>query len=168
MLRPRKRSSIGPVSALAKTAGIESSFREKAHRGMYRQDARQDRLASVVDAQARLEWGHSPDRVVAHLVQRGDFPPEAASLVSQLHADRASAQRRRYARVAVAPAALIAAGLVGSRWISTLLVALRVQPPSASPLSSWDCRSGLRCRQLALPSPAPRRRAAVKRLNTIS
>jgi hypothetical protein len=69
-------------------------------------------LTSEVEARARLEWGHSPDRVIAHLVQQGDPPPEVASLVSQLHADRADLMRRRYAGVAIASAGLIALGLV--------------------------------------------------------
>jgi hypothetical protein len=79
---------------------------------MYRQDARRVRLASEVDARARLEWGHSPHRVIAHLVQQGDPAPATACLVSQLHADRADSLRRRYAGVAIASAGLIALGLV--------------------------------------------------------
>jgi hypothetical protein len=79
---------------------------------MYREDARRVRSNSEVDARARLEWGHSPDRVIAHLVQQGAPAPATASLVSQLHADRADSLRRRYAGVAIASAGLIALGLV--------------------------------------------------------
>jgi hypothetical protein len=92
---------------------LASPWRQKARiRGMYREDARRVRPTSEVDARARLEWGHSPDRVIAHLVQRGESPPEAASLVTQLHADRADSLRRRYAAVAIVSAGLIALGLV--------------------------------------------------------
>jgi hypothetical protein len=79
---------------------------------MYREDARRVRPTSEVDARARLEWGHLPDRVIAHLVQQGDPAPATASLVSQLHADRADSLRRFYAGVAIASAGLIALGLV--------------------------------------------------------
>jgi hypothetical protein len=81
-------------------------------RGMYREDARRGRPISEVEARARLEWGHSPDRVIAHLVQRGESPPEAASLVSRLHADREESLQRRYACVAIASTGLFALGLV--------------------------------------------------------